>query len=392
MLSQNGVARRFGRTLLISIALSGAAAGGTARAPQEQQAPPSAPPQRRLHHPTGAPTPPPAQDKKPAAPSPLTPPPASAPGRQAPDDGEDVVRVETDLTSILLTAVDKDKRFMTTLRQEDIRLLEDRVPQQIQIFQRETDLPLSLAILVDTSDSQTNVLPDEKAAASAFVDAVVRPEKDRAAIISFTGEARSEQALTNDPARLRTAIDRIRVEFSVGSPECDPDNEPTDEQLLRCSTGVWDAVWITVNEVLSQTPERTRRAIILLTDGDDTSSQTKKQEAIDFAVKHNAVVYAIGIRDRDFPYGKLDRDALRKVSEKTGGRAFFPVGKAELNAAFAQIEAELRSQYLVAYSPANKRRDGAYRQVQIEIVNPALRKQKLRLLYRQGYFAKSVAR
>jgi VWFA-related protein len=152
-------------------------------------------------------------------------------------------------------------------------------------------------------------------------------------------------------------------------------------------TGIWDAIYATTNDALSQTPERTRRAIILLTDGDDTISQTEKQEAIDIAVKHNVVVYSIGIRDAQFSEGKFDKGALRKVSEKTGGRAFFPQDETELRAAFKQIQDELRSQYLVAYSPLNKLRDGSYRQVRLEIVNPELRRQKLSLLYRQGYYA-----
>ena len=123
-----------------------------------------------------------------------------------------------------------------------------------------------------------------------------------------------------------------------------------------------------------------------LTDGDDTSSTTKKQEAIDFAVKNNVVIYSIGIGDpSEF---KIDSKALRNVSEKTGGRAFFPADKSELDAAFAQIQQELRSQYLITYQPANRKRDGSYRQVKIEIVNPDLRKQKMRLLYRQGYYAR----
>jgi VWFA-related protein len=145
---------------------------------------------------------------------------------------------------------------------------------------------------------------------------------------------------------------------------------------------------VTVNEVLSQTPERTRRAIIILTDGYDTSSQTKKQEAIDLAVKNNVVIYSIGMHDPKSE-GDLADDALRKVSEKTGGRAFFPKDKPALDAAFAQIQEELRSQYLIAYQPANRKRDGSFRQVRIEIINPELRKQKLRLLYRQGYYARN---
>ncbi|HKR02476.1 MAG TPA: VWA domain-containing protein [Pyrinomonadaceae bacterium] len=309
-------------------------------------------------------------------------------GQASQVDDDEVVRVDTELANILLTAIDKDRRFVTTLRQEDVRVLEDNVPQELSIFQRETDSPLTLAILIDTSRSQTAILPNEKSAARAFIDAVVRPDRDQSSIISFTGEAVLEQPLTNEVAKLRGAIERVKTELLPGDPLCE--GNVSTEREPRCWTGVWDAVWVTVDQVLSQTPEQARRAIIILTDGDDTSSQTNKQEAIDFALRHNVVVYSIGMRDEEFPDGKMDRGALRKVSEKTGGRAFFPKDESELRAAFAQIQQELRSQYLIAYRPANTKHDGSFRQVRIEIVNPELRKQKLQLLYRQGYYARSA--
>jgi VWFA-related protein len=349
-----------------------------------QEAPRS--PRQRLRRVDSAPSAQPSSEATPQAS------PSSDAATQAQDD--EVVRVNTDLTNILLTAIDRERRFITTLRREDLRLTENGAAQEISIFQRETELPLSLAILIDASESQKGVLSDEKAAARTFLEAVIRPDKDRAAIVSFTGIPVLEQSLTNDAARLQQAINRVEIvlprEVVENGVEAGASSSvsPLDEDDAVGYTGVWDAIWGTTNEVLAHTPERTRRAVILLSDGDDTSSRTKKQEAIDFAVKHNVVVYSIGIRDPEFPDGKLDRDALRKVSEKTGGRAFFPRNETELRAAFAQIQDELRSQYLIAYSPTNKLRDGSYRQVRIEIVNPELRKQKLSLLYRQGYYAK----
>jgi VWFA-related protein len=311
--------------------------------------------------------------------------PSSQTQNSAGDD--EVVRVDTELANILLTAVDKNQRFITTLKREDVRVLEDNVPQELSIFERETDLPLTLSILIDTSRSQEQILSDEKIAAHAFIDAVVRPDRDQASIISFTGEAVLQQPLTNDLEKLLKAVESVTVELPSGSPECE--ENVNSEREPRCYTGVWDALWVTTNEVLSQTPERSRRAIILLSDGDDTSSTTKRQEAIDFAFKNNIVIYSIGIHDEGSD-GKLADDALRKVSEKTGGRAFFPKDKPALDAAFAQIQMELRSQYLVAYQPANRKHDGSFRQVRIEILNPELRKQKLRLLYRQGYYASNA--
>ncbi len=308
---------------------------------------------------------------------------------------EDVVTVETDLANLLFTAVDKNKRFVTTLRQEDIRVLEDGVEQQVFTFQRETDRPLSLAILVDVSISQERTLPEEKAAARAFVESVIRPEKDKAAILSFSGEVTLEQGLTGNLSRVRRAVDRVQIEFPpgyVGGGVIIPGGTPPISGPSRSragTTALWDAVWVTAGDVLSETSDKTRRAIILLTDGVDTSSRLTRGEAIDSALKSDVVVYTIGIGDSE-NYDGVEKDTLRKLSERTGGGAFFPKDETGLRAAFAQIEHELRSQYLIAYQPTNKKRDGSYRKVQVEIVNPELRKQKLRLTYRQGYFAKSV--
>jgi VWFA-related protein len=310
-------------------------------------------------------------------------------------DEDDVLRVETDLTNVLFTAYDKkSKRLITTLRQEDVRILEDGVPQEIFTFQTQTDLPLSLAILIDTSGSQERTLPDEKAAARAFVDSVIRPQKDEAAVISFTGEATLEQGLTGSVSRVRSAIDKI--EFVPpsgylgggivvgGTPPISGSNTS-----IAGSTALWDALWVTSDEVLSEASEGTRRAIILVTDGIDTSSRVKMQEAVDRAIKSDAVIYSIGIGD-SYMEG-VDEGSLRKVSERTGGRAYFPRSEAELRDAFAQIQRDLREQYLIAYSSTNKRRDGSFRKIQIDVVSPIENRKDLRLTYRQGYFAKSGA-
>lgn len=308
-------------------------------------------------------------------------------------DEDDVVRVETDLTNVLFTAVDSKKRFVTSLKQEDVRIYEDGVEQEVFVFQRETDRPLSLAILIDTSASQERTLPEEKNAAQRFVDAVIRASRDEVAVLSFTGETTLEQGLTGSVQRVRRAIER--VEFVppsgyigggvlVGTPPISGDN-----QMRQASTAIWDALWVTSREVLSETSDKTRRAIILLTDGVDTSSRMKLDDAVSHALKTDTIIYSIGIGD-SFSFGGVDEGSLRKVSERTGGRAFFPRNEEDLRSAFAQIQDELRSQYLVAYSPSNKEKDGTFRQVKIEVVNPELRKQNLRLTYRQGYFAQSA--
>jgi VWFA-related protein len=293
------------------------------------------------------------------------------------------------VTNVLLSATDKSRRFITTLTAEDVRLLEDGAPQQITLFQRETDTPLSLVLLVDTSASQEKVMADEREAADAFVRSVLRPGKDTASVLSFTGLTRLDQPPTADAAPLLSAIGRLKVEYTEANPICQNEDSPPEE-AIRCRTAVWDAVAVSVREVLSKTPETTRRAIILLSDGDDTVSRLRIYQAVEFAVRNNTVVYSIGIRDRGFKFGEMRKDFLRDVSEQTGGRAFFPKNAQDLASAFSQIEQELRSQYLISYTSTNRRRDGAYRKVQIDVVNPQLRKQNLRLLYRQGYYAKTV--
>ena len=307
-----------------------------------------------------------------------------------PEPEAEVIRVETNLVNTLFTAIDKDHHFITSLRSEDVRIFENDIAQPISLFERETERPLSLAILVDTSESQRGVLADEKNAAGAFIDSVIRPEKDRAAVVSFTGVPKVEQPLTNDRSSLHRGIARVKIEMSPENERrlAAGDDPLPKEQDPSGYTGIWDAMWMTIEDLLSKAPEGTRRAIVLLSDGDDTSSTIKKQDVIDFAVRTDVVIYSIGIRDASFDQGKLDSGALRKVSDKTGGRAFFPTQASELQAAFSQIDQELRSQYLIGYSPTNKAHDGAYRRVRMEVVNPELRKAKPQLLYRQGYYAK----
>ena len=311
---------------------------------------------------------------------------------EIPQDSDEVIKVDTNLTNIFFTAADKSKRFIGDLKAEDIRILEDGQPQEIFTFQQNIDLPLSIAILIDTSISEQYTLPDEKEAARAFLENVLRSQKDEAAVVSFTGETTLEQGFTGNIDRLRRAIDH--VEFIPpsgyigggvvvnGTPPISGTN-----QSLAGSTAIWDAVWATSEELIAQSAEHTRRAIILLTDGDDTSSRMKMHDAIERAQKADAFIYAIGIGDR-YQFNVNEGD-LRKIAEKTGGRAYFPKHERDLRDAFAQIQRDLREQYLVAYSPTNKARDGSYRKIEIQVVNPALKQQDLKLNYRSGYFAKT---
>lgn len=344
----------------------------------------AAPTQTRQPAAQQTPTPTPTQTP---TPTPTATPTARPTPTPTPADAEAVERIESDVTNLLLTAKDSKGRFVTTLKQDDLRVLEDGVPQQVSLFERQTDEPVSLALLVDTSASQEKVMQDEKDAASAFVRSVLRPGKDSASVVSFTGITRIDQPLTRDTERLLAAISRLKVEYTADNPICRDENA-SEQEVLRCRTGVWDTIVLSIQEVLAKTPERTRRAIILLSDGDDTSSKLRIYQAVEYAVRNDTVVYSIGIRDKHFRDGEMRRDFLRDISEQTGGRAFFPKDPADLSAAFAQIQDELRSQYLISYTPTNRSKDDTLRKVQVEVTNPALRKEKLRLFYRQGYYAR----
>jgi Ca-activated chloride channel homolog len=304
---------------------------------------------------------------------------------------DDIVKIDTELVNLLFTAQDKDRRLLTTLRKEDIRILEDGQTQEIFTFQRQIDLPLSLAILIDVSASQERTLPEEKMAAKSFIQDVVRPEKDEVSIISFTGETTLEQGMTSNLARLSRAIDRVQFVppsgyigggvTTGGTPPVSGANQAAG------ATAIWDAIWVTSEEVLGESPDKTRRAIILLSDGINTYGRKKLEDAVQAALKYDAVVYSIGIGDNF--YGGVKEDALRKISERTGGRAFFPKDELELRRAFEQIQIEMRSQYLIAYEPTNPTKDGSYRKVEIQFANSDLARQKVKLTHRQGYFAKS---
>jgi Ca-activated chloride channel family protein len=320
------------------------------------------------------------------------------PGQQDPvQQDPDIIRVDTDLTNLLFTASDKKNRFITTLKQDDLRLTEDGVPQTIVTFQRETDRPLAIAFLIDVSISQERTLSQEKAATRAFIETVIKSNKDQAAMLAFTHAAFLEQDLTRDVLSLYRALERIDVampSYLGGGPALAgivsgpgmlaPPREGT--------TAIWEAIALTNIHVLaprSVGPEnQLRRAIILLTDGFDTSSRLKRSEAIESALAAEAVIYAIGIGDSK--YSGVDKNALEAVAESTGGRAFFPKKEVDLKKAFGEIEQELRSQYLITYSSTNKRRDSSYRQMRLEITNPLLQKDKLKLRYRPGYFARPL--
>lgn len=310
---------------------------------------------------------------------------------QTPQQDIDVIRTETDLTNLLFSVTDKNNRYLTNIQQSDVRVLEDGVPQTLFTFQRETDRPLAIAFLIDVSGSEERTLPDEKAAARSFIENVIRSSKDQAAIIPFEGYAHLEQPLTRDVLGIYRVLERVEVAYPAYLGSAPPmtgitSGPGTVAPPREGSTAIWDSIALTCRQILARSAGLRRRAIILLTDGQDGSSRLSRGTAIDQAIATETVIYAIGIGDPK--YEGVNKGALREVAERTGGRAFFPRKQDDLKAAFTEIESELRSQYLLAYTSTNKKRDGAYRKMTLEITNPALQKENLKLRYRPGYFAK----
>ncbi len=336
-----------------------------------------------------------------ASQQPDTRPPAAMPSPTPPiEEEKEVVKVETESVNVLFTAQDKNRRLLLDLKPEQVRIFENGKLQEISSFSKQVDLPLSLAILIDTSLSQERTLPEEKAAAMSFLESVVRPKKDEVSIVSFTGESTLEQGMTNNMMHLRRAVDRVvfvppsnyiggGVVTNGGSV---PGTPPIsgDNQRTAASTALWDAIWVTSDEVLGRSPDKTRRAIILLSDGDDTYSRKKLDEAVQSALKAEAIIYSIGIGD-NYQY-RVNESALKKLSENTGGRAYFPRDEGELREAFKQIQVEMRSQYLVSYEPTDQTLDGSYRKIEIVLADPEMQKQKIKLTHRLGYFARTAGK
>jgi Ca-activated chloride channel family protein len=294
---------------------------------------------------------------------------------------DEAVRLGTDLVNILFTVVDKNNRVIGDVRRDEVTVLEDGRPQQLFTFRRETTLPINIAVLMDLSGSQEYTFPQEKMAAGEFLRSVIRPGKDAAAILTFEDDVDLVQGLTSKVDTLNNAFEEIQFARKYG---------PSTSR--RQATALYDAVYVTADEVLSRDSYRspanddmvTRRAIILLTDGVDNASARKLEESIDRAWRSGVVVYSIGIGDR-FRFEGIREDILKRISTETGGRAYFPRGPEDLQESFHQIESELRSQYLVAYAPTNSVRDGRFRRIEVRIAD----RPDAMVIHRRGYYAGS---
>lgn len=296
-------------------------------------------------------------------------------------DEEETIKIGTQLVNVLFTIQDKQNRYLNDLKKEDIEILENGQPQEIFAFKRELDLPLTMAILVDVSGSEQYTLPLLKDAGARFVDSVVRSGKDTVGVVKFEGEATVMQNLTSNPARVRKALEEIAYNAPPPAGVFGGTTPPINGGSRQGYTSLWDSVVATCVDMLAKEPGR--KTIILLTDGVDSSSHLKIGDAITEALRAEVVIYAIGIADPGF--GGVDEGKLKQLCESTGGRAVIPKGHRDLDAAFAQLEQDLRQQYLLAYEPKNEASDGTFRKLEVRLAG---RKDKdTRIRHRKGYYA-----
>lgn len=270
------------------------------------------------------------------------------------------IRAEVPLVNIIFSALERNSRPVPGLKMDDFLVFEDRKPQKIEYFSQLTegsDIPLTIALLIDTSGSVRSKLDDEKETAAEFLRSILRKGKDEALIIQFDSEVRLVQDFTDDIDRLVRAMNGLEA----GN-----------------STSLYDAIYLAVEEKLKG--EVGRKVIVAITDGDDTASKLKKEEAIDAAQRNDVLIYGIGVRSREFG---ANFGVLKKFAEETGGGFFSPQAKmADIQAAFRAIGEELKGQYSLAYTPDNKTRDGTFRAVEIRC-----KLKGVRVRARRGYFA-----
>lgn len=298
-----------------------------------------------------------------------------AEGEVGQDDQE--IKIGAQLVTVPFNVTDKKNRYINDLTKDDLELSEDGKPQQLFSFERQTDLPITIAMLIDISGSQEYTLPAEKAAGQRFFRKVLRPNKDIAAVVTFEHESVLVQDLTSNVEKLQQAIDDVRISVTNVSTGTVGGTPPIINSGAG-STSMYDSIYSVSSDLLRR--EAGRRVIILITDGHDTSSSVKLRDAIERTWRNEVIVYSIGIGDPS--YG-VNSGELKKIASETGGRAFFPRNEEDLDKAFALIDEDLRSQYIGTYTSSNEARDGSFRTIQVKVKT----RKDLTVRHRRGYFA-----
>jgi len=289
------------------------------------------------------------------------------------------IKVEVNVVNVFFTVRNHQGGLVGNLTKDDFTVFENGQKQDIRYFARETDLPFTMGLLIDVSPSQGNLIEIEKEAASQFFGSVLRP-KDLAFLISFGGDTDLLQDYTNSPRLLRAGLNGLQVNASVSG--LHPGPVPTIYHPK--GTVLYDAVYLASHDELHG--QVGRKALILITDGEDEGSTYKIEDAIEQAQKADAIIYSIQYVDRQFYYSHgafyAGGSALSRMSQETGGRVFPVDRKHPLTEVFQEIQDEMRSQYAIAYTPANKARDGSYRKIEIRAGNKEYKVQA-----RKGYYA-----
>jgi len=303
------------------------------------------------------------------------PPPASGAARQQPGDVP-TIRREVNLVNLLFTVLNRRHKFITDLEKDNFKVFEDNRPQQIAFFSRQTDLPLRVALLMDTSNSIRDRLKFEQEAAIDYLHNVIRRKKDLALLMTFDNEPAIVQDFTDDLNALTEAVQRQRA---------------------GGGTALYDAIYMACQHRLMNPPvpatgsPEVRRVLVLISDGDDNLSDRTRTEAIEMAQRSEVVVYTISTStnwlsisaETPQKYHKTPGDEmLAQLAEETGGRAFFPYRIDDLAQSFLDIGVELRSQYSLAYAPSPRYFDGKFHAVRIQVDHKGL---VVRM--RKGYFA-----
>lgn len=274
------------------------------------------------------------------------------------------IRVRVDVVNVPLIVTDKKNRMVLDLTKNDFRVLEDGKPQTIRYFSRETDLPLRIGLLIDTSNSIRDRLRFEQEAAIDFLDLALRPGRDLAFVVAFDVEPQLVADYTDNIEKLSDGIRGLQA---------------------GGVTSMYDAIYFSCKEKMLFFPPPEpylRRVMIVVSDGEDNQSEHTREEALAMAQRAEVTIYAISTNRTGMP-SRGDR-VLRRLAEETGGRAFFPFESSDLAANFQEIAHELRSQYSLAYVSTNPARDGTFRNITIEPLGKGLH-----IRAKPGYFAPS---
>ena len=292
--------------------------------------------------------------------------------QQEPAQLQKPLQVKTTIVNVFATVRDKHNGIIGDLTQKDFKIFEDGAEQKVEFFSKEVDMPITLGLLLDTSGSMERMLGAEEDAASRFLEKVMR-QKDEAMVIDFDLDVNLLADFTEDQSVLERAIHRARINAPVV-----PATPGTIPQR-NGGTDLYDAVYLACHDELAN--EAGRKAVILLTDAEDTGSQLSEQDAIEAAQRADAVIHVLLISDPMATEG-YGSGVASKMAGDTGGRVINVHNEKTLAKAFDEISEELRTQYVLGYYPTNAKVDGAFRKIKVEVARP-----DTKVLARKGYYA-----